>query len=129
MRLPRSRFEWACRVAAFALLGWLFGTSVIPPTPRTVERASTSQIAARLPAWTRAAPGVALHGDLTTTPAPWVSDWLSALGHSGHIVTWSGSPPPVTITAEALSDPRGGARIDVAAPAGLAVALRDDASA
>jgi len=40
MRSPRSRFEIACRVAAFALLGWLLGSSVIPSTPPSLERAS-----------------------------------------------------------------------------------------
>ena len=46
----------------------------------------------------------------------WVVDWLSALRHSGHVVSWSGSPPALALAAEALPDPGGDVRIDVAAP-------------
>ncbi|MDB4874615.1 MAG: hypothetical protein JWM41_1061 [Gemmatimonadetes bacterium] len=115
-------------MAAFALLGWLLGTSVFPSTGRRVERATEATVAARLAAWTRTAPNVALHGDFATTPETWAIDWLAALGHGGHAVSWSGSPPAVAMSAEALSDPSGGTRIDVAAPAGARVLLRDDAS-
>ena len=65
--------------------------------------------------------------DFASAPDAWIVDWLAALGHSGHPVTWSGSPPAVAISAAALVDPQGGARIDVAAPAGESVALRDAA--
>ena len=37
MRSPRSRFELACRVGVFALLGWLLGASVIPSSGRRAE--------------------------------------------------------------------------------------------
>lgn len=129
MRSPRSRFEMTCRIGAFAALGWLLGTSLMPSNGRSAERASSADIETRLAAWTRRAPSVALHGDFTVTPSAWATDWLSALARSGHVVTWSGSPPALAMTAEALVDPRGGARIDVAAPQGTRVALRDDVSA
>lgn len=129
MRSRRSGFETACRIAAFALIGWLLGTSLMSPSTRRTARASRSAIETRLPEWTRTPGGTALHADLTATPAPWAVDWLGALKRSGHAVTWSGSVPPMAMTIEALPDPRGGARVDVAAPAGVTVALRDDASA
>jgi len=50
MRSLRRRFEIGCRVAAFALLGWLLGSSVIPSTPPSLERASVTEVASRLPA-------------------------------------------------------------------------------
>jgi hypothetical protein len=128
MRSPRSRFESACRVGAFALLGWLLGTTVIPSRGRRSERASSSGVAARLPEWTRASSTVVLHGDFATTPSAATIEWLAALAHSGHVVTWSGSPPAVAIDAEALPDPSGATRIDVAAPAESRVIVRDDAS-
>src|SRR5262245_38334624 len=118
MRSLRSRLETACRIGAFALVGWLLGTSLFPSTGRRVERASQSGVETRLASWTRLPSTVALHGDFSATPSAWAIDWLGALQRSGHAVSWSGTPPAVAMTAEAIADPRGGARIDVAAPAG-----------
>jgi hypothetical protein len=115
-------------LAAFALLGWLLGESLIPSPERRLERASTTTIGSRLAAWTRAPSSVRLHADFATTPDPWVIDWLAALAHGGHAVTWSGSPPAVAMTSEELADPRHGVRIDVAAPSRMPVVLRDSAS-
>ena len=128
MRSLRSRVETACRVAAFAILGWLLGDSVIPSTRRSVERASTADVAARLEAWTRAPATTALHASFTTVPDGWVIDWLAALRHSNHLVTWSGSPPALMLAAEALPDPEGGVRVDVAAPSGANVIVSDGGS-
>jgi hypothetical protein len=128
MRSLRSRFETACRVLVFALLGWLLGTTLFPTTARRVERASDTDVATRLVDWTRAPASVALHGDFKATPARWVVDWLAALRRSTHAVTWSGTPFPLAVVAEPLVDPHGGTRIDVAAPAGARIAIRDDAS-
>jgi hypothetical protein len=129
MLSPRSRFESLCRIGAFALLGWMFGDSVFPTSGRRIERATSAQLESRLEAWTRSASNVGLHGDFDAAPSAWAIDWLGALRHSGHAVTWSGSPPALALSAEALADPRGGARVDVAAPGGTNVAIRDDASA
>lgn len=128
MRSPRSRFELACRIGAFALLGWLLGASIMPAPGRRVTRASQTDVETKLAEWTRLPSSVALHGDFSTTPSAWAIDWLSALKHSGHAVTWSGSPPPVALTAEATADPRGSVRVSVAAPSDDRVSLRDDAS-
>jgi len=128
MRSRRKNLELACRLAAFALLGWLLGGSLMPMAGRRLERASTNAIAVRLSEWTRAPSNVLLHADLGTTPEPGIVDWLAALQHSGHAVTWSGSPPAVAMSSEALADPRGSVRIDVAAPSGTSVTLRDSAS-
>src|SRR5690242_19780311 len=113
MPSPRSRFELGCRVGAFALLGWLIGTAVFPATGRRVERATHTDVDAKLARWTRLPSSVALHGDFASTPSPVAIDWLSALRRSGHAVSWSGSPPAMALSAEASGDPRGGARIDV----------------
>lgn len=116
-------------MGAFALLGWLLGSSVIPSTGRRVERATAADVGARLAKWTALPASVALHGEFSTSPEAWVVDWLAALRRSGHVVSWSGSPPAVALSAEAMSDPNGAVRIDVAAPNGVVVQLRDDASA
>lgn len=128
MPSPRSRFETACRIGAFALIGWLLGASVISSSDRRTERATQASVETRLAEWTRASSGVALHGDFVAAPSPWAVDWLGALKRSGHTVTWSGAPPATAMTIEALADPRGGARVDIAAPANQTVALHDDAS-
>jgi len=125
MRSPRSRFEIGCRVAAFALLGWLLGNSVIPSTPPSLERASVTEVASRLPTWTRAPANTAFHGEFASTPESWIVDWLAALRHSGHVVSWSGAPAALALAAETLPDPAGDVRIDVAAPESAKVLLAD----
>ena len=128
MRSLRRRFEIGCRIAAFGVLGWLIGTSLVPASRRTMERASWRGLAERLPSWTRLPASVALHVDLNVPPDPWQTDWLGALHRAGHTVTWSGAPPAVAIAAEPLADPIGGLRLDVAAPRGALVSVRDAAS-
>jgi hypothetical protein len=128
MRLPRRRFEQFCRVGAFALLGWLIGTSVFPTTTHRVEQATAADVSGRLEAWTRSAATIPLHGEFSVTPDAWIVDWLSALGRSGHAVSWSGNPPAVAMSLEAIHDPTGSTVIDVAAPPGARVVVRDDAS-
>src|SRR5882724_4910741 len=113
MLSPRSRFEFACRTAAFASLGWLLGVSLLPAVTHGVERATTANLTARLAAWTKYPVSVALHADFVTAPDAPSIDWLAALRRSGHTVSWSGSPPATAMSIEALPDPSGGLRIDV----------------
>jgi hypothetical protein len=125
MPSPRSRFETACRVGAFAILGWLLGNSLIPDTSRRVERASAEEVGHELAAWSRARSGEAMHVSIDATPPAWVVDWLGALRRSGHSVSWSGSPPALAISASGVPDPVGGVRVDVGAPSGASVAIAD----
>ncbi|HEY4217385.1 MAG TPA: hypothetical protein VGM67_09610 [Gemmatimonadaceae bacterium] len=114
-------------MGAFALLGWLIGTSVFLPTEHRIELATAADVASRLDAWTRTSSNVPLHTQLAVTPDSGVVEWLSALRHSGHLVTWSGTPPAVAMSVEALPDPHGGARIDLSAPSDTRVEVRDEA--
>src|SRR5215831_2537854 len=127
MRSPRRRFELACRIGAFALLGWLLGASVVSSTGRRAETANSADVERRLPAWTRLPSSIALHVNVDATPSAAAVDWLSALRHSGRSVTWTGAPPALAVTAEPLADPRGGTRIDVASTSGSSVVVHDDA--
>src|SRR5512146_2749262 len=129
MRSRRRRLELGCRIAAFAVLGWLIGASLVPAGDRSAERATSRDIGERLAGWTRLPSAVALHADFPIAPDPYIADWLGALRRAGHAVAWSGAPPAVTIAADALADPAGGLRIDVAAPSGTDVTIRDAASA
>lgn len=128
MRSRRRNLELGCRLGAFALLGWLLGTSIMPSVSRRVERANQTDVETRLASWTRSPVNVVLHGDFQTAPSAPAMDWLRALKRSGRVVTWSGSPPSVALTVDPTGDPRGGVRIDVAAPSDGRVALRDEAS-
>lgn len=128
MRSLRSRIEMWCRVAAFGVLGWLLGGSFFTSSNRRIERANTETVAAHLARWTRAPSTTTLHLDLSTVPEAWVVDWLAALRHSNHLVNWSGSPPAVALATEAIADPEGGVRIDVAAPTGATLVVRDEGS-
>jgi hypothetical protein len=125
MRSRRRWLEWSCRIAAFALLGWLFGESAVPAPSRRVDVVRGGELAARLPAWTRAPSSLALHAELAAAPSARVGDWLAALAHAGHSVTWSGTPAAMAMTAEAAPDPRGSVRVSIVAPAGNTVALAD----
>src|SRR5215472_2535315 len=127
LRNIADRFEIACRVAVFALLGWLLGASVIPSSGRRAETANGADLDKRLPDWTRLPSSVALHANLDVTPSTSAVDWLAALAHSGHSVTWTGAPTPLAMTAQPTADPRGGARVDIAAPANTRINVRDDA--
>lgn len=129
MPSPRSRFETACRIGAFGLLGWLLGGSLIPSTGRRIERAKGDEVASRLAEWTRAAGNVGVHATLDAAPEPATTEWLSALRRSGRQVTWSGNAPAAAMSVEPIADPNGGTRIDIAAPDGQRVAVHDDASA
>lgn len=128
MRSRRRAFELGCRIAAFALLGWLIGTSLFPSRPIRVERANGADVAGRLAAWTRLPSTTELHVDLSAVPDAWVVDWLAALRHSGHVVRWSGSPPAALLSAERVADPQATVRIGVAAPNGATVVLSDGAA-
>ncbi len=126
MRSRRRRFETACRVGAFALLGWLLGGSLMVTGTRRWERATDLDLLTRLAAWTRDAHATSFRVDVAAAPPTWAIDWLAALRHGGHTVVWSGSPPAVAMTVEPIPDPSGGVRVDLAAPSGSAVVLRDE---
>src|SRR4051812_13574142 len=129
MRSPRSVLETACRVGAFAVLGWLLGTSIIPVKSGRLERLTTAELGARLAGLTKSSSNVGIHVTMPTTPDASRIAWLRALDHSGRAVSWHGTPPAVSMSVEPIADPDGGVRVDVAAPNGSVVALRDDASA
>jgi len=128
MRSPRNRLETACRVAAFGLLGWLLGGSFFASSNRRTERATAENVSSHLEPWTRAPATTAIHVELPVVPDAWIVDWLAALRHSNHRVSWSGSPPAVVLATEPVSDPEGGVRIDVAAPTGTTLVVRDEGS-
>jgi hypothetical protein len=129
MRSRRSLLELACRLSAFALLGWMLGIAFTPRVGRRTERATASTLSGALPGWTRAGSHIAMHAELDIVPDAATIQWLAALARAGRPVSWSGTPPAVAISAEPLADPAGGARVDIVAPPSTPVVLRDDVSA
>lgn len=127
MRSLRRRLEVGCRVVAFALIGWLIGTSIFPAPRRAVERASASELLASLPSWTRTTSSAVLHANLETAPSPLGVAWLAALRHAGHVVTWNGAPRASVVVGEPVIAPGGGVRVNVAAPANSRATLADAA--
>ena len=129
MRSPRSRLEIALRICAFGVIGWMFGQSLRPNAGVRVERVRGADVSARLPVWTRQSANVALHTELDAAPNDWIVDWLAALRHSGHVVTWSGSPPAIALAADAVAGPGDNVHVAVAGPDRAVIHLRDDAGA
>src|SRR5215831_9946826 len=127
MRSRRSRLETALRIGAFGVIGWMFGQSLRPNAGVRVEQAHGASVGTQLATWTRQPANVALHTELDAAPDDWIVDWLAALRHSGHVVTWSGSPPAIAIAADAVAGPVASVHIAVAGPDGAVVHLRDDA--
>lgn len=131
----RSRFESACRIGAFALLGWLLGESLGRSSARRTERVSTcaqasascdENLATRLSVLTRA-PDEMIHLDARAAPPAWATDWLAALAREGTPVSWSGSPPATVLAVQPIASPEGGVRIDIAAAKGSVARIQDDA--
>lgn len=127
MRSRRSRLEIALRICAFGVIGWMFGQSLRPNAGVRVERASGANVSTHLPSWTRQPSNVTLHAQLDAAPDAWIVDWLAALRHSGHVVTWSGSPPAIAVAADAVAGPVASVHVAVAGPDGAVIHLRDDA--
>jgi hypothetical protein len=127
MPSPRSRLETACRIGAFGLLGWLLGTSIVPSATRRVERVTPTNVEDRMAEITRGSSSSVVHFDASQIPDAWVTDWLAALQRGGRQVTWSGNAAEVMLAAQPEIDPAGGVHVDVSAPAGSTVMLRDDA--
>src|SRR6185503_9484162 len=121
----RRRLESACRLAVFALVGWMLGAAILPAASVTERRASDTELQAALPRWTMAQRGDPLAVTLDRAPSRAQLAWLVALGHTGHQVRWSGTLPSIAITTERMADPRGGELLALATPSGSTVMLRD----
>ena len=130
MRLPpdvRRRTELALRAAALVLLAWMIARSAAPRDRAAVqERTDSRALNAALAAWTLAPEPTSVHVTAAFAPPVREREWLRALARAGVHVSWSGDSIPVTaIEAAARSDPAGGVRAYVAAPAAARATLSD----
>ena len=112
-------------MAALALLLW----SVTRTTPRAAPASFDGEdLATALARWTRQKPADSVHLTLAVAPDAAQRDWLVALRRAGIGMSWRApSVPAIAIAAEPLAEPRRRSRISVAAPAGAALIVRDEA--
>jgi len=129
---PRRALEWALRATTLVALGtvlWRWTRPAPAAAPAAQVDVAGGADTAALRRWTTTA-APAAHLALAGAPDATTRDWLRALGGAGMRVSWSASrATPVAASAWAVSDPAGGVRVDVAAPAGTAVAVGDTLAA
>ena len=119
--------EYALRaiaVTALALAAWqrLHPAALRLPVP---ERADGRSLPAALARWS-AAPVPTADASLDTLPDAPTRAWLAALAATGTRVTWRAlRAGAVAASAAPIVDPAGGLRLDVVAPDGIALAVRD----
>ena len=123
----RLSLERAARVVALALLGWMIVRSAAPRASAEVhERTDSRALEAALAAWTVAPEPTSVHVTAAVAPAAREREWLRALARAGVGVSWSGGSIPATaIEVAERSDPAGGVRAYVTAPAGTRAVLSD----
>lgn len=123
----RRSLEHAARIGALVLLAWMILRSAAPRESAEVqERTDSRALNAALAAWTLAPEPTSVHVTAAFAPAAREREWLRALAHAGVRVSWSGdSIPAAAIEVAARTDPAGGARAYVAAPAGSRATLSD----
>ena len=109
------------------LVAWMIVRVLVPAASVEIEERSDSRaLSSALAAWTLAPVPTSVHVSLASAPAARERDWLHALARAGVRVSWSGDSIPATaIEVAARSDPAGGVRAYVAAPADSRATLSD----
>jgi hypothetical protein len=126
----RSRLEHALRAIVIAALAAMLWQSLHRQSGGGQVVRSTSvnaQSLADLSALPTAPTGIQLR--LTSVPSMVEGAWLGALAAAGSNVAWRGDLPATMIGAEPIASPSGGARVNVSAPNGASVILRDELGA
>lgn len=128
-RRGRLALEWALRVVALAALAWALASALARSGGEGSEKLVDGAALERaLPSLTTDARVDSLEVVLDTVPDATWRHWLAALQASGVAVAWRARSPmaPLAVATERSADPRGGARVRVAANAGSLVRVRDD---
>lgn len=109
------------------LVAWMIVRVLVPAASVEIEERSDSRaLSSALAAWTLAPVPTSVHVTLASAPVARERDWLRALAGAGVRVSWSGDSIPATaIEVAARSDPAGGVRAYVAAPADSRATLSD----
>lgn len=114
-------------MCALALLAWMIVRSAAPRDSAEVHESTDSRaLQAALVAWTLAPEPTSVHVTAAFAPAARERQWLRALARAGVRVSWSGDSLPATaIEVAERTDPAGGVRAYVAAPAGARAVFSD----
>jgi hypothetical protein len=124
----RTVLEWTLRVLALALLAWALADSLASPSAPTAEAVRGAELGEALERLSFAAPAAGIRVALDSAPGPLARDWLVALRRAGTPVAWSAArAEPLAVVAEPAPRPGAPVVVRVAASAGSAVALGDDA--
>jgi hypothetical protein len=126
----RSRIEHALRGVVIAVLAVMLWQSLRPQTGSGRVVNATTVDARSLAGWS-ALPTAAsrLQVRLSAVPSAVERAWLAAIAAAGSRVSWRGDLPATMSDAEPIASPARGIRIDIAAPSGSAVILRDELGA
>lgn len=122
----RRAVEWALHVAGLVLVLLLLWRTLRAGGASASARATSASLGPALREWSVAPAVRTVRLTLTTAPTATQRDWLAALAHAGVRVDWTGRGiAPVALEVTPAADPAGGYALDVAAPTGAPVALRD----
>ena len=125
----RGALEWALRAIGIAGLTALLVLSARESDSTRSTDVDTGSVGEELSRLTLASPPPGrIHARLASVPGPVSRDWLLALARAGSRVTWSGDLPAAAMAVRAIATPAGGFNVEIAAPVGQTVVLRDDAS-
>lgn len=126
----RSRVEEVLRVVVIAVLAVMLWQSLRPQSAGGRSVSATGAEGRSLASWSALpTPPSRLVLHLSAVPSAVQRAWLAAIAAAGSKVSWSGNLPVTMIGAAAIPSPTGGVRVDVAAPSGSSVVLRDELGA
>lgn len=121
----RKAIERGLRAFSLVTLAVAVWIALRPPTERAPQTAAITDLDDALARWTIAPPR-RIQLALAVAPPREARDWLRAIRRAGTPVTWTGDDvPALALEVAPVADPRGGATLWIAAPAGARVAVSD----
>jgi hypothetical protein len=122
----RVALEWFLRALAAVSLIWLLVQAAARRPANVRETASAGALASALVRWSTVQAPSAVNADLDSAPPSASRDWLAALNGAGTRVSWHArSLVPIALAASPVADPVRITRLQMAAPPGTRVILRD----
>lgn len=122
----RSTFEWVLRGISLLTLIFLIWQAFHLLSERSSARAEGETVRETLVRWSTQETPQDVHVVLDSVPSPDLRDWLASFPATGTDMSWEGaSLKPSAVAIEPIADPKGAARIWVAAPAGGTVIVSD----
>jgi hypothetical protein len=125
--IRRPAGEWTLRLTALGVLGWAVAAAFGAIRWQEIESATGPTLREALVRWSTVAAPRQVGVRLDVPPSESERDWLSALPGAGTTVTWAGAAAlPTALALEPAADPAGGLLVNLAAPAGSTIGVRDE---